>query len=322
MKKLISLLLVIIITCSALSGCDWNDILGEKQTPSITTTTQKKISPSERDPILDELELDYSDDFDEYDVEFIKHMYERNLTMFPPVNEYEKAPDFCTHMSMLNVEENTFYKISVDVENILYFIAVYSNDVGVYYLHIGGCIDKVKCIKFYTYEDVTQTFDGEDLIGIYAVYNCAIEKDILNGVIFNYQTKYYLPIMNDYDPENLAYSYGLCESVLWCDIYKIFGRPNPTVILHTLFFIEDMMKEQYEYFVDENGVEYLVMPFKNYDYFNYARWRFGSKYSELEPYIIKNESLNDYYYENGEIIQTKVKYCIPITAVIDICWGK
>ena len=320
MKKLICLMLVVVFASSLLAGCEWGNTSSTMPTTT-TTTTQKKIPPSERDPILDEFVLDYTDDFDEYDVEFIKHMYERNLTSFPPVNEYEKPADFCTHMLELNTEENTFYKISVDIENPIYFVAVY-NDIGAYILVLGGCVDMVKWRKFNEYEDIPQSIDGEDLVGVYAVYNCVIEKDILNGVDYNYETKYYLPLTNGYEPCNLAYLYGLCESVLWIDIYKIFGRPTTTVILHTLFFVEDMMKEQYEYFIDENGIEYLAMPFNNYEYFSIHAWRFGRHKSEMLPYITKNESLNEYYYENGEITKTKVKYCIPISVIVDICWGK
>ena len=317
MKKLICLLLVVVMTCTLLSGCELSGIFG-----TTTSTTPKRIEPSERDPILDEFVLDYTDDFSESDIEFIKHMYERNLTQFPPVNEMEKSPDFCSHMSQLDVNENTFYKINVDVEGKPYFIAVYGQLGGPYYIHLGGCIDMVKWRKYSEYADIPQTLDGEDLIGVYAVYDCVVEKDVINNVVYNYTTKYYLPIMDEYSPDNLAYTYGLYDSVLWCDSYGLFGRETSVTVLHTLYFFEDMTKDMYEYYIDENGIEYLVMPFKNYDCYNSVKWLFGSKYDEFSPYIIRNEALDDYYYDDGKITKSNKKYCIPVSLIVDICWKK
>ena len=317
MKKLLGLILALTIlsSCLSLVGCNvFGELLG-------TTGTEKRIAPSERDPILDELELDYSEDFTKFDIEFIKHMYERNLRTFPPVNDYEKRPDFCNHMEQLSIESNTFYKINVDLQCDVYFIAVYGAE-GTYITQLGGCVDQVKWKKYDSYDSIPQILDGEILLSSYAVYDCVIEKDVINDVTYNYACKYYLPLIDGYySIENNPYYYGLYDTVLWCDAYGLLGRSTPTTILHTLFFFEDMTKDMYEYYVDENGVEYIVLTRVDYPYY-----RGGTSpeitNEELKSLIITNEDLYVHYYENGKIANTLEKYCLPISAVVDICWKK
>ena len=258
MKKLICLLLLVVV-CIVLIGCEFSGVQD-----TTTSTTPKRIEPSERDPILDELELDYTDNFDEYDVEFIKTM---RYTRWPGTSGYDKETDFQDAMRVLSAENNTLYKINVEILDVLYFIAVYENFdcEGYYYLEIGGAVERVKWCKYMDYNNIPSEIDEWRLIGSYAVYNCEVEKDILNDITYNHTCKYYVPLTDGYYAENNQSTYWLYETAVWLDLCKLFGREIPLTVLHTAkydYFYTNLDncipgKDIYRYSVDENGVEYL-----------------------------------------------------------------
>ena len=260
MKKLLSLVLAltVISSCLALAGCNlFGEIFG-------TTGTEKRITPSERDPILDELELDYSEDFTEFDVEFIKTM---RYQYFAGLPGYDYQPNFADAMGFLSVNDNTCYKIKVDIQNVLYFIAVYENPgKGGYFLEAGGIIEWAKWRKFSSYEEISSEIDGWNLIGSYAVHNCVVEKDILNEVVYNQSCKYYVPLTYGYSEDSYITKYDLREDAAWMDMAKLFGRSTPLTVLHTAKYeycynTYDLRwicgRDIYGYYVDENGFEYL-----------------------------------------------------------------
>ena len=43
---------------------------------------------------------------------------------------------------------------------------------------------------------------------------------------------------------------------------------------------------------------------------------------EFVSYLIKDKAGVKVYYENGKIVSTLEKYCLPLTAVVDICWKR
>ena len=264
MKKLICLMLVVVFASSLLAGCEWGNTSSTMPTTT-TTTTQKKIPPSERDPMLDELDIDYTDNFDEYDIEFIKTM---RYEFRPGTSGYDGKIYFQDAMRVLSVENNTFYKVNVEISNVLYFIAVYENyDCENYYiLQIGGMVEYVKWRKYTNYNDIPSEIDEWKLIGSYAVYNCEVEKDILNDVVYNHACKYYVALTDGYSPESNQTMYRLYETVVWLDLCKFFGRETPLTVFHTAkldyFYVNWSNicipgKDIYRYYVDENGVEYL-----------------------------------------------------------------
>lgn len=318
MKKITSLLISIILICSlfAFVGCDRGNAF------SGTTTTHKRIAPSERPAELDTLSLNYTDDFNKYDIEFAKGMYERVSAnkRLPITYGYDSYMSFSSHMNILSKETDTFYKVNVDLEGEPYFISVYGSESSIFLLPLYGDAENVQWHKCYKYDNIPESIDGLTLIGSYAVYDCVVEKDVLNGTVFDLACKYYLPLVNGYDENNNSFIYGLCESVLWYDAYKMLGRDTPLAIMHTVFFAHVAEKDMFEYYVDKDGVEYLVMPYEHYKYSVDAAWRIGDKASALEPYIIRNAELDDHYYENGQIKDTLEKYCIPVSNLVDICW--
>ena len=264
MKKLICFLLLVVV-CIVLIGCEFSGVQD-----TTTSTTPKRIEPSERDSILDELELDYSNDFDEYDVEFIKMM--RYETM-PGLPGYDYRPNFQDAMRALSVENNTFYKIKVDISNALYFIAVYENpELGCYFGATGGLVELQKWRKYYNLEDILADIDGWNLAEYYAVYNCNVEEDILNDVVYNQFCKYYVPWFNG-DLEE-AGEYALYEYMTWLDLSGHLGRNTPLTILHTAelgYYYSycscyehsrckhSLGRDVYGYYMDENGLEYLSL---------------------------------------------------------------
>ena len=250
MKKLICLLLVVVMICTVLSGCELSGIFG-----TTTSTTPKRIEPSERDAILDELELDYTDNFDEYDIEFVKCM----RVVQHSLPGYDERPNFAWAMQKMSRETDTFYKLNIDFSNELYFISVYElNGKSLEYtLEYGGVIEWVKWCKYDNYDDIPSEVDGGALIGAYAVYDCVVEKDILNNVIYNHSCKYYVPLPQGYSKVDYIDVYNLYDLMVWADLSKIFGRTTPITILHTFNIGFFLGKDIYRYSVDENGVEYL-----------------------------------------------------------------
>ena len=274
MKKLVSLLIAIVLLCSALVGCGYFENLLKPSEENVPTKKKVNILPSERDPMLDELELDYTDNFDEYDVEFIKTMRYEYLPGRPG---YDYRPNFVDAMKCLSVETDTFYKLNIDVQSPLYFISVYENPgIGGYFLELGGIVEWVKWCKYEEYNDIPSEIDGYHLLGSYGVYDCVLEKDILNDVIYNVPCKYYVALANGYEESGNMEKYNLYETASWLDLSKLFGRTTPLTIFHTAnhgyyysyspsypYRNHIPGKDIYEYYIDENGVEYLNLGFSN-----------------------------------------------------------
>ena len=250
---LFSVAIVLIAVICALTSCEafWQ---GDKST---TTTAEKRIPPSERDPEVDQLNLDYSENFDEYDIEFIKNMRTLEFSSNPG---NDPKPDFNWAMEQMSRENNTFYKVNVNLDNVLYFIAAYENtsQQSAYWLEAGGVIEWHKFCKYEDYESIPENIGDWTLIGNYAVYDCVVEKDILNNVVYNHSCKYYVPLTEGYSEAESKSTYDLYETVIWADVKHYFGRSAPITILHTFKFDYFYGKDIYRYDIDENGVEYLV----------------------------------------------------------------
>ena len=268
MKKVLSLILVVCMafSCLALSACVWEKMWGSTtSTVSTEGTSHSAIQPSERDPVLDELDLDYSDDFDEYDIEFVKTM---RYTQFPGLPGYNHTTSFIEAMNQLDRNKNTSYKMTIDTQSILYFVAVYGEG-GYYFLDLGGVVENVKWCKFSSYGDVPSEMEGKGLIGVYAVHSCVVEKDILNDVSYNNYGKYYVPLTDGYSEKDYKSQYSLSDTATWMDLRKLFGRATPLTVLHTAkskyFYPYDLAYacgyvpgcDIYGYYTNEDGGEYL-----------------------------------------------------------------
>ena len=286
MKKIISILLVltIIFSCFALVGCSdieyfinsglwkdpqfWLELGYMLITPDPEPVVEEKVvKPNKRNPIVDQLEFDYSDNFDDHDIEFIKSMrYEG----YPKVSISPKY-DFFYAMSRLSREYYTFYKLNIDTQNILYYIAFYDTlDSLNYLINTGGFSERLKWIKYDNYEDIPSKIDGRELMGTYAVYNCTLEKDILNGTIYNVQGKYYVALIDgDFGIDNVS-QYKIYETASWLDLSNNFGNSEVLSIFHTAnlypyyaysadYYSKPHIpgKDIYPYYIDENGLEYL-----------------------------------------------------------------
>ena len=64
MKKLISLLLVVILICSALVGCDWSNILKQNDTTATITTTSTVPTSNDSQNIIWEEKIIWEGDVD------------------------------------------------------------------------------------------------------------------------------------------------------------------------------------------------------------------------------------------------------------------
>lgn len=255
MKKLIGTLLAltIISSCFALVGCKMCEWISN----TTVITTEKRIPPSERDPILDELELNYSDNFNEYDIEFVKSM---RVTQFQGNPGYDTNPGFEWAMSQMSTETNTFYKVNIDLSQPLYFISVYETaQQSAYFLESGGVVEWHNWHKFDDYSSIPEKIDDWTLIGSYAVYDCVVEKDILNDIVFNHSCKYYVPLTDGYSSDTVKTTYNLYETVVWADLSHFFGRSTPITVLHSFNRYYFYGKDIYKYYVDNEGIEYIVL---------------------------------------------------------------
>ena len=81
MKKLISLLLVVIFICSALLGCDWGSILNKSENvDDITSTSTTTITATTTNPLFPENPtIEHGDNFTDEDIEFIMHLHGQKI---------------------------------------------------------------------------------------------------------------------------------------------------------------------------------------------------------------------------------------------------
>ena len=309
MKKLISLFLVVIFICSALVGCDWSGIFNQSENAddmTSTTTTTTSITTTKPKPQIVPT-FEHGDNLTNEDFYFITNKAE----YFPDsywVTIYDDFTDFLAYMQ----QRETYYEFSVDFSSAYYICAYLSKD---YYetspfpfppfsVENGYLVDEFVWYKFAQCETVPEQIDNCDFIGGFILFDCTIERDILNNKECNYKCKYYAPLENGYA------DIGVDLTSKYCDVNSRILRyaedlaSTPYIFLTSNAYHNYYRSNSFVKPIEHDGEMYLRVDSSS-DAYNPETFSFekhkdeiGSHYDEIVPYltVIEYTDGNQGYY--------------------------
>ena len=308
MKKLISLLLVVIFICSALVGCDWSGIFNQSENAddmTSTTTTTTSITTTKPKPQIVPT-FEYGDNLTNEDLYFIKYEAQ-DLGLGYWVPAYEDFSGFLEYM-----RNKTYYEYSVDFSSAYYICAYLSNDFfetwpfpfAPFSVDDGYEVDYFIWHKFKYGETVPKEIGNSYFVGGYILFECTIERDILNNKECNYTYKYFAPLQNGYEDIGVditsKYS-GLNNYILRYS--KNFYNVD-YIFLTSTSYQKYYRTDGFTWTIEYNGDMYLMVDSSSDAYdsetfsFEKHRKEIGSRYDEVIPYLTvieKNNGDQGYY---------------------------
>ena len=277
MKK-ISLMLVIIMCCSALVGCGLQNmgaIISDKLF-HIEGTILTPVETANDDTIY----ITHGENFNQDDIGFVLSLHgeERN----------DRIPKDMPGRTGLE------YVLNAGKEGQPIFTASFKDSYIICaYLKVGALpyipniwgdykfdVTKYVWLKFNNDTEMPEKLNEMNRTeDIYLLYDCAIENNIVNGVEYNKTCKSYIKYKGKY-----CYNYVTSDMLLFFDSYKlsdVFGESN-----HIDFPLYG--GDAFEVYTDKDGVEYLRF---SYDEIKYE---LGEHYDVLSPYFeVLEEHVND-----------------------------
>ena len=326
MKRIISLLLIVIMSCSALVGCDWKNIFNKETSPEWeapegvveTTTTDKDGNP---------ITIAHSDNFTQDDIEFVAMRHSKKMGPNFGVNDVASI----SLGEMIRNAQDGFFLYLMHIENPYIIVAYLKPNLPEYELDERNnyIFDSEKYLwyKFNTTDKIPNSIDDNKItIFSYLLYDCTITKDIGNNSECNYRCKYYLNYYRESDNiENskkfLAYYMG--REV--CSTNNKFLSKPANVVENSKIYTDENEIEYLEIFgekcyYDENGnlsvvsdyVKEKLWPYENdyYDvlsphftYFSHTDAKFENQGKEyIKRYVyIKMDDFIDVLFEQNEM---------------------
>ena len=254
MKKLISLLLVIIFISTALAGCDWKSIFNKSENvddiTSISTTTTTTTTTA--NPLFPENPtIEHGDNFTYEDIEFLMHLHGQKMGE----NSEESIPCSLYDVTLDAQRGTPLYLMKFENP---YVISGYrkpdykkpqKDENGFYYFDISQYI----WYKFDDYESITQIMEDMNLPSVsYMLFDCTVVEDVANNEEYNKHCKYYQ-----------KYSFG--EDFTKFPSNMIVYFKNENVIQDNNHYIQgSLSKKRYEVYIDTNGIPYLFFKHETY----------------------------------------------------------
>ena len=292
------ILIALLLTTTAFSGCEWKFAKTEESSTATTTsptsttsTTEDPLDEPLLNPPLGDRTFDYGDDFTAEDIEFVRSLHNSYIgpsgdhTLFSFESTISEAQRFKTPI----------YYASIDTEN-PYFICAFANSKVLF--ELGGPVafmdvTKYSWHKFYDVDSIPESIEDKDLQHKYLLYDCTIKKDIVNGIDYDYHCKYYLSrktLLLDNSYKNVLIYFPGDEVVI---------EDKTTFLLHktsenanfTLYVGKD--EKVYLHLYDK-----FLLDGKENEY-GTAREILGEYYDVLSPYFVRlpeldSEGINDY----------------------------
>ena len=291
MKRIISLLLIVITLSSLLSGCDIGKIWNSGTTTSPTTTTTKEP------PI--EAPFEHGENLTNDDIRFImEHLEPQGTDGYPLGIPY----DFSKELMLLTpfISNQTIYRIKVDFDTEPYFICAYLNqdlyddpkyEVFLQYFnpfsYEYGCnIELLEWYRFDERKNIPEKIDNSVFAGAFAIFDCYIVKDILNDKECDYKCKYFVPWDKGFDYVDIESEFKLHSDFL---IQKStdFKFDDSYYIPQNSFKDSSLL----DYLIELDGSYYKSVLFSSDPYdpdtFTYEKHRdtLGEMYDEIIPYL-------------------------------------
>ncbi len=302
-KKITSILLVltIVLSCFAFVGCAWTEFINPTNNTSSSTTKKK--------PYAKDVEINNGMGFTEQDKDFVKFMYDRGVLSTPPYIEFVYTFGDFVERNVIRNNDASFYRVDINLNQKPYFIAAYSPDsvesglTPVFSLK-EGWLGNITWHKFYDYDTIPDKIDDLVLRGVYAMYECTIQRDVMNNKEYNISATYFIPLTDGYSDAiaDMNFLYGLTDSVLWYAEKQEIENHYPLFVqarINVAYTYCDY-KDMFGLYVDGSGVEYVMFDYcisveeKNEFGLEKFQYELDSLYDEMAPYMIRNESLDQY----------------------------
>lgn len=301
MKKIISLLLVVIIISSLFVGCDLMNIFNQSKVENTTPTTI--TTPTTTKPKTQIVPtFEHGDNLTNEDFYFIQNIaQDQGLGYWVP--EYD---DFSGFLQYMKHPQRTYYKYSADFSSAYYICAYLSKDFfetwpfsfAPFSVDDGYEVDYFIWHKFNYGETVPDEIENSYFVGGFILFDCTIERDILNNEECNYKFKYFAPLENGYTDIGM-------------DITAKYSRLNNYVLRYfENFDTEDhifLTSTSYQKYhrtngftslIEHNGEMYLMVDSSSDVYdpetfsFENHQEKIGSRYDEIVPYLTVIEYTN------------------------------
>ena len=310
MKRLISLLLIVITLSSLLVGCDIGKIWNSGTTTSPTTTTTKEP------PI--EAPFEHGDNFTAEDVEFVQYLDSLDGITDPSHTNFS---DIISRMG----DKTTLYTVKIDMQSTPCFICAYAPKDAqlIPFSFENGCVARFLIwYKFSDYNDIPEEIADQKFLGAFAIYDAVIERDIVNNQEYNRECKFFVPLYDGISEEEIKTQYGLYENVIIRQERKIVDSYEPIFIQNNLYQKFACYRDVYGSYVDNSGIQYFLLartPQKSTD-----------DSLDIESQI---ESLGSYYVDflpHVEVFDTTLEkegydgsyICIKLDTFVEICFDK
>ena len=269
-SKLIARLMLVVISVICvfnLSACERNDFFTSTQS-GLKTTKSTSISsqnlPNTIETVQSEVELEngetitiaHGKDFNQDDIDFLLsfHKNTRNdMEICEPLMSYNLK-------NILSAGKQGHSILLAHFEN-PYFISAYlKSDASDYELNEWGDykfdVTKYVWLKFYDLTQIVDEIDGmERTNDTYLLYDCTIKKDIVNGVEYNKNCKYYMEFKGEYNgaqiyddyahhPDELAATIAAVRTMPQCKRMVVAFQPHTYTRTKALFddFVRELQK--------------------------------------------------------------------------------
>lgn len=300
-------MLAIIIISSALVGCDWSSIFNENKIENSTTTTTTTTTTTKPKPQIVP-NFEHGDNLTNEDFYFIQNIAQgQGLGYWIPAYD-----DFSGFLQYMKQPQRTYYKYSADFSSAYYICAYLSKDFfetwpfsfAPFSVDDGYDVDYFIWYKFNYGETVPEETENSYFVGGFILFDCTIERDILNNEECNYKFKYFAPLENGY-------------ADIGMDITAKYSRLNNYVLRYfenfdteDYIFLTSTSYQEYHRtngftsLIEHNGEMYLRVDSSSDAYnpetfsFEKHRDKIGTRYDEIVPYLTvieKNNGDTGYY---------------------------
>lgn len=314
MKKLIALFLVVVFVCSTFVGCGWiSDIInGTKESQWKLPEGVIETNVADADGNL--LTVAYSDNFTQDDIEFITSLHNqifRNQVSWPVILDLADIIGLAQHGGGLFL---------MHFEN-PYIIVAYHKFNQPEYEHGDYCFDITKYVwyRFDITQPIPEKIDDMALSQYYYIlYDCTVVRDIVSGVEYNKECKYYVEYINESSLNNTT-----TDMIMY-----FYGESNHVTDLSCKFIKEsEVTTTRYQVYTDATGVQYLVLLDEEYDGKKDLGYPLADRYLDeyydyLYPHFVANESLDlKITHQNGNFTIYKYKQ-IELNLFVELLFGK
>ncbi len=297
-KLVARVMLLVLLLGSAVSfvGCEWMDyftittergpLKTTKPTPDMIQNIPNTFETTETTVDLEngeKITIIHGKDFNEDDIEFLLTLHGQRRND----GEIVDPPQGYSLKKIITAGKNGDSIFLAHFEK-PYIICAYTSEHKEENLYdYKFDVTKYVWYKFYNSEQVVDKVgEMERTMDSYLFYDCLIKKDIVTGIEYNKECKYYTKYLGE-----KAFKKITSDMIL----YFGFNELNESKFIIHL----EHGGGTHEVYIDENGVEYLYFYYASYyedgtEYENYTQTRFGVHYEYLSQYFeILDEYVND-----------------------------